>query len=736
VFALKQPAHPEDARPRRTEAGVRFIPGHNVWRVDRAERFRCVQDGAEYFRLAREAMLAARRSIFLLGWDIAATTDLLPGETPGDAPTRFDELLAFIIRRRPELQCYILIWDYASLYSLERDPLSRLRLGWRMPRRVHFGFDDRHPIGGSHHQKVLVIDDRLAFSGSLDITSHRWDTSAHRPEERHRTTLTGAPYSPYHEVQALVEGPVAARLGELARDRWRVLGARRLPPVAATDDVIWPEGVEPDVKNVDVAISRTVPGTADEPAIRECEALFFDSIGAARHSIFIENQYFTSPRIADALAARLEEPDGPEIIVVNPKDCHGWLETNTMCAFRDTVFRQLERADRHGRLRLVYPIVSRIQDVSTFIHSKVMIVDDDFLRIGSANCSNRSLGVDTECDLTIAAHGDPRIREGIVRMRDRLLAEHLGQDAAEVGRELKHTGSIAGLIDRNAMRDRCLERLTIGAETAVPSETLRPAADPEEPPAFGPAVERLLPAIEMVANQGPTPLRLWILPGVAILAAAVVAWAADPPAALDLQSVQRALEGIPTTPRAALTGGALFVLGAAFLIPVELLLIVSGLLFGFQAGVWAGLVASLASAVAGYAAGRLLGPARLRDWMSLPAYRSGRQLVARSPVAVAMLHFAGFVPAWSAHLICGASRISLGHYLPGAVAGLVPAVVALTGLGALLRETVFHPTIESGLLSMGAAALLIAVTAALRTFLLVRRFAPGLSLHRRRAEFG
>ena len=63
-------------------------------------------------------------------------------------------------------------------------------------------------------------------------------------------------------------------------------------------------------------------------------------------------------------------------------------------------------ADTYGRLRLVYPAASRAQDVPTFIHSKVMIVDDELVRIGSANFSRRSMGVDTECDLAVEAGGD------------------------------------------------------------------------------------------------------------------------------------------------------------------------------------------------------------------------------------------------------------------------------------------------------------------------------------------
>jgi phospholipase D1/2 len=284
-------------------------PGRNCWRADRAHRFYAVQDAADYFRLVRQALLAARHTVFILGWDILAAVDLCPGSAPTDAPTRLDDLLAFVARRRPHLRCYILTWDYAALYTLERDPFSRWKLAWRMPRGIGFRFDDRIPLGGSHHQKVVVVDDQLAFSGGIDLTGHRWDTSAHRVEEPARVS-GGFPYEPYHEVQAMVSGPIAATLGVLARDRWRALGDKRMPRVSTTAEDHWPSDVTPDLTDVDVAIARTVPEFETHEAIRECEALFCDSIAAATRSIYIESQYFTSDMLGEALAARLTEPDG------------------------------------------------------------------------------------------------------------------------------------------------------------------------------------------------------------------------------------------------------------------------------------------------------------------------------------------------------------------------------------------------------------------------------------------
>ena len=365
--------------PRRDPESAIAREGHNCWCVERADRFHCVQDAADYFRWVRQAVLQARHTIFIVGWDIQANVDLVPGADPPvtNPPTRLDQLLAFVVRRRPQLRCYVLIWDHAALYTLERDPLSRWRLGWRMPRQVRFGFDDHHPVGASHHQKIVVVDDAVAFCGGIDLTGHRWDTCAHRIDEPARTTAIGKAYGPYHEVQAMLSGPVAARLGALVRDRWRAVGEEPRPLLAGTAGDLWPADVEPDLVDADVAIARTLPASERDPGARECEQLFLDSIAAARHAIYIENQYFTNDVLGAALAERLRERDGPEVIAVVPKECEGWLERKTMGALRDGVLRQLVAADRYGRLRLVYPAASRVGEVPTFVHSKVMIVDDD-----------------------------------------------------------------------------------------------------------------------------------------------------------------------------------------------------------------------------------------------------------------------------------------------------------------------------------------------------------------------
>jgi phospholipase D1/2 len=660
-------------------------PGKNCWRVERADRFYCVQDAADYFRLVRQALLEARHTVFIVGWDIYAAVDLLPGSAASDAPTRLDHLLTFIARRRPSLRCYILIWDYAALYTLERDPFSRWKLGWRMPRRVRFGFDDRIPFGGSHHQKIVVIDDQLAFCGGIDLTGHRWDTSAHRIEEPARTS-SGTLYGPYHEVQAMADGPLAAALGTLVRDRWRAIGEKQLPPLRASSGNLWPSNVEPDLTGVGVTIARTLPESETQSAVRECEELFLDSIALAKQSIYIESQYFTNDMLAEALAARLSEPNGPEIVIVSPKECHGRLEQNTMCAFRNRVFRLMIGADRYKRLRLVYPAASRSQDVPTFVHSKVMVVDDELVRIGSANFSRRSMGVDSECDLAVEAGGDSRVQAGIRHIRDRLLAEHMALTVDAVAHGVERAGSLRAFVDSREQAERTLVRIELPPDPEAPlSEALREAADPDEPILSGSLVADVVPPINAIAGRRPH----------------------------------------------AITLVANFVLFSP-----SWLAIAAGVLFGALRGGIAAMLASLVVASVGYVAGRRIGPARLPRWMSRRAYRSARQLGAQGVTGVLVLRLASVASAGSIHLICGASRIPFSTYLAGTAIGLAPVVFAFAGLGALLHDTLMNPSMPNTLITIGAAVLIAALAVVTRTLLLIRRFAPSVARHRSQVEFG
>ena len=719
--------------PRARPEGTIVQPGRNCWRLDHAERFYCIQDAAHYFQLVRRALLDARDTVFILGWDICSTIDLAPGLTGADAPTRLDALIAFIAKRRPHLRIYILIWDYGSLYTLEREPLTRWRMRWRMPRRVRFGFDDHHPFGASHHQKIVVVDDQLAFCGGIDLTGHRWDTSDHRLEEPARKTPMGLTYGPYHEVQAMVSGAAASSLGVLARNRWRAIGYDRLPPIGTASGDLWPSDIAADLTDVDVAISRTMPASDGQPAVRECEALFHDSIAGAKRLIYIENQYFTDETLAGALAARLAEPEGPEVVIVVPKECHGWLERQSMGAFRDVAFRRLAEADTSGRLRLVYPIASRAQDLPTFVHSKVMIVDDELVRIGSANFAARSMGMDTECDVAVEAGGDEEVRAGIRRIRDRLVAEHLGLAADVVSPKIERFGSLCALIDAHQGADRTLRPVEpVTDQVAEPSTVLRATIDPGEPLGFGPTLTQMVPPVD--ATGGSTPLRLWILPAIAALAALVTSAAIN--TRPEFQAVRESLQGTASVPSALWIGTTAFMLAGLLLVPLELLTIAAAVAFGGVRGGLTAAIGSLALAVMGYLAGRAIGASGVAKWVSPRSYRSVRQLGARDVIGVLVLRLSSVASTGAVHLLCGAGRVPFTAYMAGTIIGMGPAIVALSALGSVFRDALFDPSVSNALATIAVAVLLIVLASAVRTLLLIRQFAPSVAMHRDRAEFG
>jgi len=178
-------------------------------------------------------------------------------------------------------------------------------------------------VGGSHHQKIVIIDDAVAFCGGMDLTNRRWDTCDHLANDPRRV-WNESPYPPFHDLMSVVDGEVVAGLVEIARDRWHRATGEALPACGTHGDP-WPASVTPQMTNVMVGVSRTHPESLHSAEVRENEALYLDMIGRAQRYIYIENQYFTADKLANALAARLAERDGPEVVMVLRLLSHGWL---------------------------------------------------------------------------------------------------------------------------------------------------------------------------------------------------------------------------------------------------------------------------------------------------------------------------------------------------------------------------------------------------------------------------
>lgn len=437
-----------------------LVPGRTCWRIAVAERFALIIDAANYFRHAKAAMLQARSRILLIGWDFDVRIRFEPEGQTLEGPNRLGDFLAWLPENRPGLRIYLLKWDLGVIQSLGRGMAPLFIRNWTTSTRLRFKLDGMHPPGAAHHQKIVVIDDALAFCGGIDITVDRWDTRRHRDREPCRVNPDGEAHGPWHDATAAIDGAAALAIGDLARERWRDATGETLEPVSAADDP-WPDGLVPTIEDVRVAIARTLPELDDRKPVTEIERLYLSAIASARRTVYLESQYLASRELAETLAARLREPDGPEIVLILPESAGGWLEQKAMDGARVLLFRMLWDADAHHRFGAFYPVTAGGEPI--YVHAKIMIIDDVLLRVGSSNLNNRSLAFDSECDLAIEATGEspggPRLRETIRRIRTDLLREHLGVEGGEFRRALEsEAGSLLNTIEKLRGSGRTLRR--------------------------------------------------------------------------------------------------------------------------------------------------------------------------------------------------------------------------------------------------------------------------------------
>ncbi|MCZ0964515.1 phospholipase D-like domain-containing protein [Paracoccus benzoatiresistens] len=426
-----------------------FDPGRNCWRVETADQMAVIIDGQAYFRALREALLKAERMAMMIGWDFDFQIEMLPGESdneglaPDGFPNKLGLFLDALVDRREGLDIFLLKWSGGALIA-PGGLLAPLGVKLMSPDQIHLAFDGRHPIGACHHQKIVVIDDSLAFCGGIDMTDGRWDDRRHLDHNPLRSLKNGDGAQPWHDASTVMTGPAAAALSELARARWIRAHDAEVDEVFKPGADMWPDSIEPVFRDIDVAIAQTAPPERGKPGIYEIEKLYLDAIRSARDCIYIESQYFCSGSITRAIRRRLAELDGPEVVVINPFAAQGRVEDQAMHVTRSRMVRYLRRHDPHRRFRILYPVTDSGHPI--YVHAKIMIVDDMLLRVGSSNIDRRSMGFDTECDVAIQAQDDAT-RSLIRDFRDNLLAEHLGCRRDEVSDRVARQDSLVAALD-------------------------------------------------------------------------------------------------------------------------------------------------------------------------------------------------------------------------------------------------------------------------------------------------
>jgi phosphatidylserine/phosphatidylglycerophosphate/cardiolipin synthase-like enzyme/uncharacterized membrane protein YdjX (TVP38/TMEM64 family) len=659
-------------------------PGYNAFAVARAERVAVLIDAEAYFRAFYQAALRAKRSITILGWDFNSQTQLhFDPVAEGGPPALLGDFLNYLVRRRRRLQVNVLNWDYPMVFGADREFPPLYGFGWKPSRRVRLRYDDTHPVAGSQHQKIVLIDDAVAFVGGIDLTVRRWDSSEHSPDDPRRVAY-GKPYPPFHDLMVALDGEAAQALARIARERWRLATGRSLKEVSADEDP-WPPALKAELRGIEVGVARTMPPRGDAPAVREVERLYLDMIASAQREIYIENQYFTSPRLAAALEKRLAEPTGPEIVLVLRLLSHGWLEEATMHVLRTRLVQRLKSADRHGRLRVYYPHIPDLAESCCLdVHSKLMVVDDRQLRVGSANLCNRSMGMDTECDVLIESRGDPEVAGVIRGLRDRLIAEHLGVAPSIFEDTLRKTTSLHKAIAALRREGRTLLELDDMKEWPEALVSIASVADPDEPIALDfLSTDRVSAANEAKGRPAWGRLAFFAL----AIAAMAALWQFTPLAELaSAENVVRWAKAFGATWWAPILVILAYTPACFVMFPRPLITLAAVIAFGPWLGFLYSLIGIVLAAVVTYFAGRRMRRDTVRRLAGPKIERMVGVLRKHGLLAMSLLRLVPIAPFFVVGIVAGAVRLKLWHLAVGTAIGMLPGTLAATIFGDQLEQ--------------------------------------------------
>jgi len=720
-----------------TDSATDETPGAELaeWTAT-ARRLTPMIDGVEYYAHLRRALIGAREQVTIVGWDVHSEIDLLRGDDArrarreDDWPVRLADLLERLVGERDGLTVRMLIWEGSALFVLERQHLPRMKRVWRRHPRLRLEWDRNTPPLGSQHEKFVVVDDRVAFVGGMDLTRSRWDSHEHALEDSRRRNPGLVPHhgDPFHDVMMAVDDEAARVLGEWARERWRRATGEALdPPRAAAREGPdpWPPELTPLLRDPTVAFVRTQPAHDGREEKRQVEAAYLAQIRAARRLVYVETQFLAHQGVTRALAERLRDPDGPEVVVILPADGPGLVQSLAMDTRRDALLDDLRAADPGGRLGVYWPTLrggerEPLRTDAVYVHAKVLIVDDRLLRIGSSNLNNRSMGLDAELDAFVRV-GDEQ-REAVAGFRRRLVGHLLHVAPGRVAGAEREHGSLVAAIEALRGGRRTLHPFEHRAEEALHVVDLPiELADPSRP-LDEQQVERVLAAIEestpwaarlsrakevavgtLRHHKGP-------LIGIAAIVACVLVWRATPLHEwVDVASLSGAIEAA----RAGPLGGAALLCGLVLLatlgFPVTVLIATVGATLDAHLAIPLAALGVTCSALLSYAIGTALRSAP-RSGLGAMLERVEERVRGRGVLAVALLRNVPVAPFALVNAGCGMAHVPLGTFLAGTLIGMAPGLVLLCLFGLEARRWLEDPTAAGLLPVLGIAALVVAAS--------------------------
>ena len=680
-----------------------FEPGENCWVKSNATFAAPLIDCGNYYKALHSAIVKAKHSIFIVGWDIDSRIRLLRGEDEeqSEAPSRISDLLKWKAEQNPDMKIYLLRWDSSLAFFAQREMWAKEAWDEKTPDNVKTELDDTIPMGGSQHQKIVLVDDELVFSGGMDVSTNRWDTRDHPVVSEERDGPDGE-YGPLHDVQMVSSGPVVADFSKLVRWRWQRV-ANETPIMVREDANVsidapippsWPQDYPPIFENVECALARTIPFMDEVEPAQEVRNMLLDLINEAVSIIYIENQFTTRQEIAEALNKQLKLKPDLSVCIVSSYEPKGKFECEAFWASRIQFKSILEKGIAPERVKVTYSSIEDMQGRRAYkrIHSKVMTIDDKYLVIGSSNLSNRSMTLDTEID-TILFGNTPQNRQSIAHVRNDLLAEHTGRTIEDMETILKESQPVDALMRGQIAHGYVLTEVRDEIFTEQSSNNLfRSLSDPEEPlisiPTLGGAVT---PA------RNPRRRSIMIAIGLTVLAVlgGLMFWASQSISWLSADSINAFLEESRGTYFALPTVLLVYVIGGILFFPVTVLSLAVAAIFGPIWGPVYGMMGALLSSAILFGIGKLSGNAGLRKLGGPKVAAVDEKLKRSGIVGVAAIRMLPVAPFSLVNLVAGISSIGIFQFLVGTFLGMFPPMIAKGLVGDSITQIWRNPSIES-----------------------------------------
>ncbi|WP_430735657.1 VTT domain-containing protein [Halodesulfovibrio aestuarii] len=520
----------------------------------------------------------------------------------------------------------------------------------------------------------------------MDLTSARWDTPEHRAEDNRRIKPSGDNFGPYHDIQMVVDGELASIFGEVARTRWMWATGNDLSKPRYVKNDPWPKSIEPQFYNETGGVAQTLPRYKERHEVREVESIYLHALKKARSSIYIENQYLTSSTIQQALAQKLNDENGPEIVIVLPRMNSGLLEQLVMEPLQSDILDSLYAVDKHKKLGVYCPFTGDENQVAVKVHAKVMIIDDEFFTVGSANLNERSMGLDTECNLVM------RLKDNAVRQfRHRLIAHHLGVNTnIYANTESEHHSMSKAVEALSLEQGGLLSESDTRDENALPvdSEMARPL-DTSEPSLYDSIMDDY-----SIGDSSRESFFRFLGFGVTLSALILLAlvWRftplsefATPDKLLNWADIIRQL---PLAPVLAILA---FILGGLIMFPVLLLIILAASIFEPVPAFIISLTGCLLSALLFYALGNLLGHDLVGKVSGSKMHSLSKHLGKHGLSSILVVRILPVAPFSIINLIAGASHIRVGIFILGTILGMAPGIIVMTLFGGQLMNVLRDP---------------------------------------------